>query len=591
MKIERISIIAGIALIFSSCGPNANPEITADELKDHVEYLASEALMGRFPGTEGDLLTADYIRKQFKAYGLDSYEDPGTNPFEVTLGAELGESNHLKVDGRQAALNETFVPLPISSPGQAAGKLIFVGYGFQMEQNGITWNDYAGVDVEGKIVLVLLGAPEVEEGADDPYETQGTIRTKIMNARDRGASGVILVAGKVYDESDQLTFRSLKESPAGLPAVRAGRSFLSGILLSEGLDLDAMEAYYNQKKESDSKELEVQAEISTDLRLTQALTSNVAGWIQASDTGAVQRWIVVGAHLDHLGLGGSGSGSRQPDTTATHYGADDNASGVASLIEIAGYFSKHRKELSHSLLFIAFAGEEMGLLGSKYFVEHAAIPLDQIEVMINLDMVGRLNEQKRMTVGGVGTAAQFANLIPPKDTSQLYVSTSTEGYGPSDHASFYQHDIPVLYLSTGAHLDYHTPGDTPDKLHYPAMEHIAIYTADLIRWIDTMKETLVFQEAGPKEATGGRRNLKVTLGIMPDFSGAGADGLRADFVTPGRPADKAGMKKGDRIVGINGLAVTNIYDYMERLKQLHVGQVITVEVVRNEEKMVLLVQL
>jgi Zn-dependent M28 family amino/carboxypeptidase len=300
--------------------------------------------------------------------------------------------------------------------------------------------------------------------------------------------------------------------------------------------------------------------------------------------------MAIGGHYDHLGMGGPGTGSRVPDTVAVHYGADDNASGTAGVIELAGYFSAKKDELSRSMIFVAFAAEEMGLLGSKYFVENPPVDLEKIDVMFNLDMIGRLNEEQRVSIGGTGTALEFDSLLGLVEHEGLDLSFSPEGSGPSDHASFYAKDISVLFISTGAHPDYHTPGDSVGSLNIEGMNVLTNYVAKLIEVIGS-EETLSFQEAGPKRTVSSRQNLKVTLGFMPDFTDNSNTGMKVDFPTPGKPAAVAGIKKGDRIVGINGLKVANIQDYMVRLKSLEPGQIVTVELLRGEEKIVLLVQL
>ncbi len=319
-------------------------------------------------------------------------------------------------------------------------------------------------------------------------------------------------------------------------------------------------------------------------------THNVIGILKAPEGPHSDEYIVFGGHYDHLGMGGPGTGTRALGVHAVHYGADDNASGTAGVIELAGYFSGKKKELSRSMVFVAFAAEEMGLLGSKFFVENSPVELDKIAAMFNIDMIGRLKEEKSVSIGGTGTAVEFDSLLSVVQSGDLKLAFSPEGSGPSDHASFYAKDIPVLFISTGAHLDYHTPGDSVGSLNVEGMGQVTQYIADLATSIGGQEE-LTFKEAGPKRSTSNRQTIKVTLGFMPDFTDSSNEGLRVDFPTPGKPAARAGIKKGDRVVGINGLKVTNIQDYMVRMQTLEAGQIVTVEVVRDGEKIVLLVQL
>jgi Zn-dependent M28 family amino/carboxypeptidase len=302
-------------------------------------------------------------------------------------------------------------------------------------------------------------------------------------------------------------------------------------------------------------------------------------------------YIVLGAHFDHLGMGGPGSSSRAVDTVAVHHGADDNASGVAMMLELAERFAMTKGSHKRSIVCVAFTGEEEGLLGSKHFVDDPGIDLKKVNAMINLDMLGRLNENNILQVSGVGTAKGLKDLVLSlSDTTTVKLALSDEGYGPSDHSSFYGKDIPVLFYFTGAHLDYHTPADTWDKINYDGMVKISDLIYNVAGKIANEDSTLEFREAGPKAAPT-RRMKGVTLGIMPDFAGAVKNGLRADFITPGRPAALGGMKKGDIITSIDGKPVNNIQDYMFRMQQVKPGQTISVEVLRNNQKVGLLIKL
>jgi hypothetical protein len=303
--------------------------------------------------------------------------------------------------------------------------------------------------------------------------------------------------------------------------------------------------------------------------------------------------VILGAHFDHLGMGGPGSGSRALDTIGIHHGADDNASGVAMMLELAEKFARTKGSHKRSIICLAFSGEEEGLLGSKHFVDDPGVNLSKVNAMINLDMVGRLNETNNLEIGGVGTATGLKDLVYAKtDTSIIKLTLSNEGYGPSDHSSFYGKNIPVLFYFTGAHMDYHTPKDTWEKINYKGMVEISDLIFSMSKELASSETRLQFKEAGPKaEAAQYRRGKGVTLGIMPDFAGVVKNGLRADFVTPGKPAALGGMQKGDIITFINGKPVNNIQDYMFRMGQLKHGATISVEVLRNDKKVVLLIQL
>jgi hypothetical protein len=315
--------------------------------------------------------------------------------------------------------------------------------------------------------------------------------------------------------------------------------------------------------------------------------------LQGEDETLKNEYIILGAHFDHLGLGGQGSGSRTPDTVAVHAGADDNASGVALMLELAEKFASTPGSHKRSIVCVAFSGEELGLLGSKYYAETPGIDLTRVNAMINLDMVGRLGESNTLQVSGVGTSEGLKDLVTTMtDTNMVKLTFSEEGYGPSDHSSFYGKNIPVLFFTTGPHLDYHTPQDTWDKVNYQGMLKFEAVIYKTAENLSKSTSRLAFREAGPKVDQSRQLRMRgVTLGIMPDFAGNIKNGLRADFVTPDKPAALGGMKKGDIIISINSQTIGNIQDYMFRMGQLKHGQTINVEVLRNGEKVVLLIQL
>jgi hypothetical protein len=335
-------------------------------------------------------------------------------------------------------------------------------------------------------------------------------------------------------------------------------------------------------------------EATVSILLKREKTENVIGLLEGNDPLLKDEYIVIGAHYDHLGFGGTGSGSRVPDTIAIHNGADDNASGTAMVIELAGKLASVKNDLKRSVILVAFSGEEMGLLGSKYFVDHCPVDLKKIKAMFNFDMVGRFDKDKNsISVSGTGTSVESDSIVKRYEKGLSFAVThSPDGYGPSDHASFYSSNIPVFYFTTGAHTDYHTPFDDADRLNYEKEKEIGDFAYNIIMDVDDMSKALAFKASGSKEGSGrGGRRLKVTLGIMPDFAGTEKQGLRVDGVTKGGPAYKGGILKGDIIISINGMKVRDIYEYMSRLGKLKQGQTISVEVIREEKNEVLLIQL
>ncbi len=406
-----------------------------------------------------------------------------------------------------------------------------------------------------------------------------------------GAAGVIFVSGPRFDANDELLQMDKPEGRLDIPVIQIKREIADKIFSANNTTVKKLETELYQKQSPISfnthKKIFLQTDIESDPKKTYNI---VAELINNEDA----KYIVIGAHYDHLGFGGLGTGSRNPNVNAIHYGADDNASGVASMLEIAQKLASKKDSLNTNFLFVAFGAEEMGLLGSKHFTNNLPVPDSLISAMINIDMVGRLRDDRSLQIGGIGTSAEGDSIVQRlNSTYNFKLGLSQEGYGPSDHSSFYSKDIPVFFYSTGAHIDYHTPNDTVGAINFKGLVDVSNYIYDLAFNLSINETQLTFREAGPKIPDGdyNRRELKVTLGIMPDFSGVEKRGLRADLVIKGKPADKAGMKSGDIIVAIDGLPVGDVYEYMERLNKLKAGQIITVEVIRDDEKKVLIVQL
>ena len=568
--------------------------ITAAEIQNHINFLASDELKGRQPGTPGDTEAAAYIRDQMKAAGLQLMGENGYQDFDLVTDVTLGHSNRLSIGIDVYRVEKDFMPLPFTSNAALSAAAAFVGYGFEIDNDSIKWNDYAGVDVKGKWAIILRGAPAIE-GWDNVFQGNIGERIKVLTARDKGATGVIFVNGAEFDKDDQLLRLTYDKSTAtaGIPVLQLKRSIIDNIMIPVVDSVAVIERKIKEQKSPSVYTLPVSISAIVEVNQKVATTHNVVGWLEGTNPTLKNEFVVIGAHYDHLGMGGPGSGSRAIDTVAVHYGADDNASGVAGLLELAGYFADRKNRPERSLLFIAFSAEEMGLIGSKYFVENPLIDLSKVDAMINLDMIGRLKKERTLSIGGTGTSTRSEAILDnlAKKTT-IKLQYSKEGYGPSDHASFYGKDIPVFFITTGAHEDYHTPRDRAELINAEGEAEVVILTADLTTALANDPARLVFQEAGPKERQGGNGyNFKVTLGIMPDFAGTGDDGLRIDAVRPDGPAHAGGLLKGDRIVAIDGKAVGNIYDYMGRLKNLEAGTIITVDVIRDDKKMVFLIPL
>jgi aminopeptidase YwaD len=577
-------------LLLVSC--SGKKVVAVRELEDHVKYLSSDSLRGRLTGSPGDSLAAEYIRTELESYGLVPLSDDGFQRFEVSNKAVAGNNNSLVVKGKEFIPGKDFEPQAFSANGSLESETVFLGYGFSINTDSLKWNDYGNTDVKGKWVMILRADPEPDNNRS-PFVQAGGDRDKALLAKDMGAGGVLLVSGPEFDPQD--TFEELGNEgfSVGIPVLRIKRNVADAILSKSSSTVESLENRLNKTRRPRSFRTGVKVNATAELVREKANTRNVVMLLPGENDTLKNQYVIIGAHFDHLGMGGPGTSSRAPDTVGIHHGADDNASGVSMMLELAEKFAATKGSHNRSMLFIAFTGEEEGLLGSKHFTDDPGIDLSKVNAMINLDMVGRLNDSSRLQISGVGTADGLKNIVYSScDTSKIKLALSDEGYGPSDHSSFYFKNIPVLFFFTGAHVDYHTPSDTWDKLNYPGMVAIAGEVFDIAKEFADSPVRLQFREAGPKlEPVRYRRGRGVTLGIMPDFAGVVKNGLRADAVTPGKPAALGGMKKGDIITALNGKSVNNIQDYMSRMSQFKHGQTISVEVLRNGKKEVLLIQL
>lgn len=576
-----------------SCA-TVEPRITAPELERHIHYLASDEMAGRRTGEKGSEDAALYIRNQFKKAGCSLVEGNGFQYFDVTTNIEMGVDNYLAFNGNSYQFDKHFVPYSFSVKGELTASVVFAGYGLTVLNDSIRWDDYQGLDIDGKWVLLLRGLPDVKKSVSylGPFARE---RDKVIHARDLGAAGVLFVSPSRLAGRDELVSLSYdkNESNAGIPVIHIKREVANDLLAHDNTSIEVLEDNILDKRSPWGMNLSTEVSGSADVHLVKVRAQNVIGMIKGCDPLLQNEYVVIGAHYDHLGMGGPGSGSRMPDTLKVHNGADDNASGVAALLELAQYLNSHRKEMKRSVILVAFSAEEMGLLGSRHFATHPPVPKSQIKAMINMDMVGRLKEKEGvLLIGGTGTAVENESILNTIGTDREFsVRYSSEGYGASDHAAFYAEDIPVFFFTTSAHEDYHTPFDDIDKINYQGEVAVIDMVADLSMHLVNMEQALTFQEAGPRQRVGMGKRFKVTLGIMPDFAGVEKRGLRVDMVRKDGPAYFGGLLKDDIITAIDGRTVKDIYDYMYRLKSLEEGQTITVDVIREGDNMVLLIQL
>jgi hypothetical protein len=526
----------------------------------------------------------------------------GFQYFDITTDVATGKNNAFIYNGMEARLHTDYIPLAFSGNGYVDTTLVFAGFGFDInieEEAGVVkafrWSDFSGLDIRGKWVMILRGDPE-PDSANTPFLHFSELRSKILTLKDKGAAGALVVTPRSVEKDDKLMplVSENNDITAGIPVIHITREFANKLLASSSRNIDTLEHTIIRTKKPLSFATEIRISATTDLVQKQARAANVVAMLEGADEQLRNEYMVIGAHYDHLGFGGPGSGSRMPDTVAVHNGADDNASGTAMVMALARHLAGERQKIRRSIIFVAFSAEEMGLLGSKYFVNHPPVDIKAIKAMFNFDMVGRFDkENNSISVSGTGTSAESDTLLRLLEAGLPFkVVHSPDGYGPSDHAAFYSSNIPVFYFNTGVHTDYHTPFDDTEKLDFETQKLVGDFAASVVLSVDNRVLPLTFRESGKKESAGrSGRKLKVTLGIMPDFAGTEKSGLRIDGVTKDGPADKGGMKKGDIIVAINGMKVGNIYEYMSRLQKLKHGMTVNVEVIREGKQQILIIQL
>ena len=573
MKKRFTTLVAALALTaFAVVAQQSDREPSPSRLQQHVSYLASDALDGRRTGTAGANDAARYIAGEFSRAGLM----PGVGKaarkpkaiiasylqtFPYVGRVELGKNNVLLLVntdvGVEMRVGEDWMPLGISA-NQTLNLTGVVNAGYGITANELNYNDYKGTFSKNQVAVIRTGTPD----GDNPhgrFTTAGQLRFKIAAAQSAGVGALLIIS-----EEDNLKNDSLAR-------LRYDNAGLAGIPVAV-ISKRTAEKLANVK----------QVSLATNVVRAEVPSYNVVGVLEGSDPVLKKENIIIGAHYDHLGRGGEGSGSLAPKAGEIHHGADDNASGTAGLIELARIFGAQRPKLKRTLIFIAFGGEEEGLLGSNYYVNHPFAPLTNTVGMINMDMIGRMKDRK-LVIGGVGTAKEWRDLISTEKSFEL--TLNEDGFGPSDHSSFYGKQVPVLFFWTGTHNDYHKPSDTWDKINYNDEAKILSFVARIIRGIDGADKRLTYTTAksDPAPRTGG---FRVYLGTIPNYADS-SNGMLIDGVRDDSPAAKAGLKAGDRIVKIGDRDVKNVYDYTYALGEMKAGQEYVFEVMRGSEKLTL----
>jgi hypothetical protein len=572
---------------------SATATIDPNAYLNDVKFLASKEMKGRATGSPELEKAGAFIAAKFREFGLKPADGKSYyQAFQVTTNAHPGKTNRFQFteNGKSVVLRfpEDFIPFNFSSTGKLSGAVVFVGYGITAPE--YSYDDYAGIDVKGKVVVMLRHEPqEYDEKsvfAGKSFTRHAQFASKASNAKNHGATGVILLNDRANHrtEADELERFGGTEGPeeAGIPFLQVKEEKVRSWFSDAGKNLETIEAGIDRSLSPESFAFPDSLRVDASLDVERAVKTvhNVVGYLP----GETDEYVLIGAHYDHLGLGEQFS--LAPDLKGTvHPGADDNASGTAGVIELARWFSTQPKQ-KRGIVFMTFAGEELGLLGSSYYAEHPDFPLEKCVAMINMDMIGRVRNGK-LYIGGVATGTGFRALLDresPKFTLHLDYS-DTSGYGSSDHTSFTAKQVPVLFFFSGLHSDYHKPSDTWDKIDAPeaskVLQLVADVTDDLREESSRPQFVRVAPPASPGGTTGGGSGgYGPYFGSIPDF-GEGVTGVKFSDVTPGSPAATAGLKAGDIMTEFDGKPIQNLYDFTYALQAKKPGDVVKVKALRD----------
>jgi len=551
----RKSMLLFCSILFSMgiTAQESGEHTVIDNFKEHITFLADDDLQGRATGSEGEKLAANYIISELEELSITPKGDESSylQTFEFAGDQHATPNNFLYLEGKKYEIERDYIVVPESGNAVVKGKVVDVGYGIEADKIG--YDDYENVNkTKGKIFLMRWGMPEANN-PHSKYAPYASLEQKVKTAKAKGALGIIFINQVKQVQNPEADYTGVIQN------LRMPMVFLKET------------AFARIKNPSKFK-----AEMKTEFVRVKKKASNVLGYI---DHGA-ENTIVLGAHYDHLGYGESG-GSLYTGGKVIHNGADDNASGVAMVIELMRYARENQLK-NYNYLAIFFTGEELGLFGSKTFVENATVDLNTLNCMFNFDMVGRLDtEEPKLSVNGVGTSPFWDKVIG--DSSDWFDIVTTEsGIGPSDHTSFYLNEVPAIHFFTGQHEDYHKPSDDEHLINYPGMNVTYKYIAGLLESLNGHNK-IVFTPT--KDETPKATAFKVTLGIMPDYMYEKGDGMRIDGVREEKPAGIGGLLKGDLITKLGEVVVTDIYTYMEALSKFNSGDSTRVVILREGEEM------
>ena len=540
MKYTLVLLLLCSQCIFAQKLSKADKKIIK-ALQTHVGFLADDKLEGRRTGSAGEKLAYEYIRQQFINSGIAPANAAGNyvQEFDVAEGKQINNETIFSINGQTLLLEKDFFPLAFSANGKVQCEV------------------YLSLKEKGEIWFFDL-AETLNQNTNNPhFDLQDALTKMAADYAKKGATGLVL-----YNSS------SIADNIKFEPKDKTALSAIPVVYISH----DAKKKYLADEIGMNKLMLNVTLEAKN------RIGHNVIGYINNNAPNTV----ILGAHYDHLGYGEDHNSLYAGSTPMIHNGADDNASGTAALIELSKIL-KGSKMKNNNYLFIAFSGEELGLFGSKYFTDHPSLDLATVNYMINMDMVGRLNDSTRgLSIGGYGTSPAWSQLI---DNNNKYfnVKYDSSGTGPSDHTSFYRKDIPVLFFFTGTHSDYHKPSDDAEKVNYAGELEVIKYIQAIIK---KANETGKLAFTKTREVAAGKNTFKVSLGIMPDYTYSG-NGVHVDGVTAGRAAEKAGLKTGDVLFQLGEHKFSDVETYMNALNKFKKGDATKVKLMRGKEEITL----
>ena len=596
MACAAVFLAAALAIAAPTTTTTQVASVDPQRYLNDVKLLTEPKMEGRGDGSKGLVRAEHVLEARYKSLGLEPAGSHGYfQPFAVTTGAKLKGKNRLVFENGKnntdLKLERDYVPLSFSRSAVEAAPLVFAGFGITAPE--FDYDDYAGMEVKDKFVVVLRYEPKgfVAKTMSASLTRHAGVVTKAINARNHGAKGVILVNGQLNEgEEDVLTRFGSVSGPedVGILLVQVKNAAADEWFRAAGKSLQQVQVAINTttKPASFAFPDSMQVNLAVAIENTRATVNNVLAYMP----GKTDEYVVLGAHYDHLGRGTFDS-LAPSQIGQIHPGADDNASGTAGLLELARVLSPLKGQLDRGILFASFAGEELGLLGSAAWVKDPTKPLDKAVAMLNMDMIGRIRDNK-VYVGGVGTGSDFQKILEQaRGDSPLKFEISPGGYSSSDHTSFVMKRIPVLFFFSGLHSDYHKPSDTWDKINSGSAAMLVNIVARAAVELASEPGKPTFVEviennphAGLPVSGSGGGGYGPYFGSIPDF-GQTENGVRFSDVKPGSPAAKAGLRAGDVLIQFASKPVKNLYDFTDALRSSKVGDVVPVTVLRDGKEL------